>query len=871
MTMKKAHKYFILLALSLMMTVNLVAQNLPSAPSDPSVKTGVLPNGMSYYLAVNPTTDKIADFALVQRTGLNDLGYQARTVARDGLNSLPRFKTSPQEFLASHGVAPTKDGFVKVSDNATLYHFDNVILAEEAIDSVLLVLMDIADRGTSAEHFVWNWYTPEDQAVIISGDIEADKLASKLRMLSYMTPARQPMERKQQIWQDTEEPLFEVLSGASSDISTVSATWVSPRIKKEYMNTVQPAIYTMFINELGYLSKERLVQKFRQKNIPVADISYEHVSSLSSFGSEKFIVRVSVAPEQISKAVEVLASTMSSIDQGTASIYEYEVAKRRYLADLEKGTRSVVRSNSDYVQQCASAFLYGAPIASSKEIYPFLKYRSLEAATELQHFNNITSALLDGKRNLTVSCVDAKGSDFTKSQLQEAFSKAWESDKSEYGCIQPADSLQFPELEEPIKLQKFKKDPMSGGQVWTFENGFQVVYKRQAAGNRMYYALAMNGGYGNIKGLSYGEGAYVSDYLNLSRVSGLSSNDFRIALEEKGMSLNANVGISNTVIDGSVPETELDMMMNALLAYVNKREYDKAAFEYYKSCMELEHDMMEGSVRDRIVAIDSLMCPGYEFSSLKTSGKITSKFPDKVEAFWAVQSSKMNDGVLVLVGNIEETKLRKLLQNYVGCFKTTDRTYPRLNVSYQPVSGTTAYAYKGNRNSVDMALSSRLPLTADNYLASNIAASVLKQMISKEIAGTGMYLRLVHECRIYPQERFNMMITLEEADPQGFAQDIELTGAGEALAILRKVLEDLPTAEIDAADLAKHKEVLKGHIALQVSAPEYWVRAITKRYLDGKDFTTSYASKVDAVTADKVKQILSALSTTGRVEYIIEK
>ena len=149
--------------------------------------------------------------------------------------------------------------------------------------------------------------------------------------------------------------------------------------------------------------------------------------------------------------------------------------------------------------------------------------------------------------------------------------------------------------------------------------------------------------------------------------------------------------------------------------------------------------------------------------------------------------------------------------------------------------------------------------------------SPLKQLISKSIDGTGMYLRLVHDCRIYPQERFNMMITLEEADPQGFAHDVQLTGSSSALAILRKILEDLPNIELNDEDLVKHKEVLKGQIATKLSDPQYWVQSIAKRYLDGKDFTTSYESRIDAITAEKVKSILASLSDTSRVEYIIEK
>ena len=115
------------------------------------------------------------------------------------------------------------------------------------------------------------------------------------------------------------------------------------------------------------------------------------------------------------------------------------------------------------------------------------------------------------------------------------------------------------------------------------------------------------------------------------------------------------------------------------------------------------------------------------------------------------------------------------------------------------------------------------------------------------------------------------MISLEEADPQGFAHDVHLTGAAEALSILRGVLNGLPELDIKDADLNKHKNVLKGHMALKVTDPQYWTHALAMRYLDGKDFTTSYQARIDAVTAEKVKSILASLSSSSRVEYIIEK
>ena len=44
---------------------------------------------------------------------------------------------------------------------------------------------------------------------------------------------------------------------------------------------------------------------------------------------------------------------------------------------------------------------------------------------------------------------------------------------------------------------------------------------------------------------------------------------------------------------------------------------------------------------------------------------------------------------------------------------------------------------------------------------------------------------------------------------------------------------------------------------------------IAKRYLDGKDFTTSYAAAMDAVNADKVRMLLSVLNDGSKVEYVV--
>ena len=227
--------------------------------------------------------------------------------------------------------------------------------------------------------------------------------------------------------------------------------------------------------------------------------------------------------------------------------------------------------------------------------------------------------------------------------------------------------------------------------------------------------------------------------------------------------------------------------------------------------------------------------------------------------------------MLVLVGNIEETRLRKLIQNHIGGFVTTERTFPRTVVNYQPVSGATVYTKRGHSNSADFILSSRMSLTAENHMASQIAADILRQAVSAALDGTGMHLKLSHKCRIYPQERFNVMISLEEASEYGFSGDARLTGLDAALKEVRKVLSGLQSIEVSDKDVAKYKSLLKGRLAMEMKQPQYWTRAVAMRYMDGKDFTSGYEARIDAVTSGKVRSILASLADASRVEYIIKK
>ena len=190
---------------------------------------------------------------------------------------------------------------------------------------------------------------------------------------------------------------------------------------------------------------------------------------------------------------------------------------------------------------------------------------------------------------------------------------------------------------------------------------------------------------------------------------------------------------------------------------------------------------------------------------------------------------------------------------------------------YQPVSGWSTYTVDGDRNCVDVALSARMPVTAENYIAAYFATEFLRRRFTEVLSDSGMHAEVSYNCRIYPEERYNLLLSLTEASEEGFASDMVPETPISALAKVRTVLSELHSIQISDVELKIFKTRLKNEIATEMKDPSYWVDAIVLRYLDGKDLSTGYASKIDSVTPAKVQAVLNMLDAGCKIEYVTSK
>ena len=156
-------------------------------------------------------------------------------------------------------------------------------------------------------------------------------------------------------------------------------------------------------------------------------------------------------------------------------------------------------------------------------------------------------------------------------------------------------------------------------------------------------------------------------------------------------------------------------------------------------------------------------------------------------------------------------------------------------------------------------------------MATEVAVMMLEKRLAEAVADSEMFLDLSHESRIYPNERINLHISLNEISPEGFSSDVEQTENMDALSIVRSVLSEISESEISDEEMNVYKEQLKNRISHEMREPFYWLDVISRRHLAGKDFTSNYESRINALDASKVRDMLDAIAKGTRVEYIVSR
>ena len=844
------------------LTFTLEAQPLPSVPAASDVVSGTLPNGIAYYLVSNPSSKGHADFALVQK------GPAREDVSRSVLSDLPHFQSGkPYQFLAKLGVGYNNFGFIRSTEASTTYSFHDVPVGQAAVrDTVLLLLFDISEA------------CPYEQALIVCGDIDKNVMRERMNVFSMMvTPRTRLPEPPPYEWNPSESPVLRFIHTDPQDEATFTVRFSSPRTPREAMNTAQPLVTEMFAGELGLIVRDRVELAFRAGGIPLAQVSARYSGSDKGPGAEQYYFSVTTDKGDMARATGVVASVLGELDTRGASLREFQDAKDRFLSSLSPAYAPL--TNAEWAEKCSSAFLYGAGLADPDYVRTFFASRNIASQRELELFNDFVFALLDPSRGVILRY--ASPEELEGGPLLSAFADGWAASAGssvvhEYQVNQ-SDTLGLYVPKSKSKLKQTVPEPLTGGELWTFANGMRVIFKRSAADKGHFsYGFMLNGGYSDVPGLAQGEGGFIADMLMLNDIGGLSGHSFQRMLESNGVTMQTAVSLTDLNLTGRAPSSRFQLLLKSLLTISREREVNRGEYEYYRAGERLRLSMDSRQQAGIRSVVDSIMCPDYVYMSGKRPSGLSDDLPERAAEYFDKVFSHCNDGVLILIGDLDPYMLKKVLPKYMGGFVVGGRPSARPQVSFNLRSGWSTYTVEAGEAGVGsgepcitVAESAVVPFTLERYYSFRLAAVELRKYLAGALAGTGMYIEVSDDLDLFPAERMSLHIVCRPAEEDGLPADVLTGDPLRVLGVVRGALADFSASGPDAASLAASKASFQADLDAHMSDAEILIDAAMMRYSIGRDFVSDYKSRIAAVTPASVKEILSALDSGSKVEYVV--
>ena len=804
------------------------AQTLPSLPVDGRIQKGTLRCGVAYYVVKNDEARGFADFALVRR------GEAPTEAVREELKT---------DWLSRHGIGPRPGGYFRDADGSTVLHLDNVPVHDaNVLDSTLLMVFAQAALSRA------------DEAVIVSGDIDQAELRKKMDIFSMLVPQHfaAGSHAPDYVWEPSVMPSVVFSRIPSGDRGMVRVAYASPRTPYDQMNTAQSLVMGILSREFQIIAARRIERNLREAGIPYGKLEMKYLDSSETSGDEEYAVEVLTDREHMDVVMKTVSQALAGLDGFGIPVEEYTDAKKVMMADMVRREVTPL-TNRNYVDRCTAHFLYGSNLAPYGEETRLFARKNVADTTETRLFNQFATSVLSQLSNLTLEYradLDSLDEDealfqynlayLYGSTFREARNYSWQRDSSSLEVSCPR-----------VKIKETKAEPVSGGTLWTLSNGVRVTYRQVPGSGSFHYALLLNGGLSEVSGLSEGEGGYFGDILSLSDAGGLSASDFRDHLAVNGIGMETDVNLTFTSIHGSAPSSKLPTLLKALLAISNNRTMNRSEFDVFLRNAAWERPSVDDGLYRQLYQ-------GFDYAPRKYPSALGPATLSKAAQFFESRFSRVNEGMLVLVGDLDEQTVRRALIKYAGGFRTRRGTSARKSVRYQPHAGTSPQTLQDGAKGAYIRLDTEYPLTGINYLMADIAAEVLRSRLVRELDGTGLSVEVTCGFHSYPQERLWMFVACEGEH------------AAEALPAIRKGIREAGETPVQAKDLTALKSRALANIVRELSEPETVVTAVVNRYGIGKDLFSHYKESVNGITAERLSGMLSSLASGLAAETVVE-
>jgi zinc protease len=734
--------------------------------------------------------------------------------------------------------------------------------------------MDVVDNfdPQALRDYYHKWYRPDNQAIIVVGDIDPDYTEAKIKSLfSGIKMPENPAERVYEQVSDTPGTIYAI--GTDKEMAYPIASFMfkqkEPIVPEQLKNTQIYFAVHYVTDMIERMLNQRLSDLSKQPETAFAQASLNIDKYFLSVTKDAATLDVvgkgdDIRPAFTSAYRELLRAVRGGFTEG-----EYERAKAQYLAAMEQSyDEREARTNTSYCKEYAANFTKGDPI-------PGIAYE-LELAKQcaqmypVDFINAAASQFFNGDDNRVFLGLFPENETFhvpTEAEVAEVVASVEAEDIEAY-----KDEVK----EEPLipSLPKAVKGKVSTNKQWdatevNYPNGAKVIIKptKFKEGEILMTATA-KGGIANVD-VTAPTTQFMSYALGTSGLGTYTNSDLRKYLQGKQTDLDASFDTYFRSLQGKTTSKNVQTLMELIYMTFVDCNVDAKEFE---------------GMQNRLSAIlaNQESTPAYVFGKGATEDLYASEAQRQItteaiknanldETNATIKHMFANPGeyTFSFVGDIDVDTFLPLVNQYIGSLKA-----PRIaGISYAPVakeevrngSATTQdkMVMETPQTYVSIVSSAKMPYTYTNRTLASMAGQVLtKRLLAKIREEMGAVYSISASAYLERLGDKNFTLT------SNFPMKPEMKD--EVLSEIHKMYFDMAD-NISDDELNPIKEFMIKSVKESMERNEGWGNAISGSALNGVDVLNGAVEAIGKITTADLKAFVKqVLDQNNYRVYVLE-
>ena len=734
-------------------------------------------------------------------------------------------------------------------------------------------LMEVIDnfKPEVLRAYYEKWYRPDNQAIIVVGDVDVDKVEQKIKNL--FAPIKMPANPAPVVAEavpDNQEAIIVVDKDKEMQYSIVQLMFKSDPIPDEMKSNMQYLVIDYLKDACMGMLNDRLTELAQKADCPYLQGGVEYDQYLLSKTKDAFNISVLPKEGQTEAALKAAFIEARRAAQFGFTATEYQRYKQNFLSQLDKQySNKDKRFNSQFVNEYVKNYLAKEPIPSLDDYYQVMK--QVVPMLPLETINELMKSFFEDKdSNMVVLNMNQEkdGAVYpTEASLKKAIDEARATQLEAYVDNVKNEPL-ITKLPKAGKIVKEVAGKKFDYKELTLSNGAKVILKHTDL-KKDQVILASEGFGGSSR---YGEKDFANiklfdDVIEASGLGNFSHTELEKALAGKIASASMALGTDRANITGSSTPTDVETMLQLVYLYFTNINKDQ---ESYDNMMKTTELMLKNKLlQPEAVFSDSLTLTiqnhSKRFAPLAMDDLKNVDY-DRILQMAKEQTSNAAAFTFTIIGNYDEATIRPLIEQYLASLPAQKKVVKGKDVD-EYFKGEVINNFKRKMETpkaiaVMVWLNDQMKYSLENVVRADMVGQILSMIYTEKIR----------------EEASAAYSVMAQA---GMSRD-DYRSIGQVLVycpmkpekgdVATKIMLDEVNnmvKSVDAEKLNKVKEYMLKNIDDQAKTNNYWIRAIGRLRDYGVDVYTDYKKTVEAQTPQTIAAFMQEFLKSGNRAEIV--